>query len=133
MTIGYMNPDRFRRWFYRTSPTATVLGAILIVTVVLGFAAASGDLGIPIAIVAAAISVSASVAGQFISINQQNKREIAVKFREQRADVYARFIKIWMDQIMAGKLQQGKNQPSTQKFLSRRSRSRLCLRRTRQR
>lgn len=82
---------------------------IILITLLL-----SDMVGIPAAIITAAIPVSLSLAGSVISSDRQNRREIEAKLRERKSEVYEGFIKFWMDNLMIKenreKLQKNPNQ-----------------------
>lgn len=72
----------------------------MIVVAVLALLAFTGTVGIPAAIITAAIPVSLGLVGQFISSDRQNKRQIEADLRVRKSAVYEGFIQFWMDHLM---------------------------------
>jgi len=95
-------------------PTFVIGVGILLALGAVAILALTGIVGIPAAIIAAAIPVSLGLIGQFVSSDQQNKREIEARLRERKSKVYEDFIKFWMDHLMLDenrvKIQRNPNQ-----------------------
>ena len=80
-------------------PAVLAIGAGVVLLVILGFSV-SGRLGIPAAIVAAAIPITVGLVGQVVASDRQNRREINSKLRERKSEVYEAFIQFWMDMLV---------------------------------
>ncbi|MEA2585012.1 MAG: hypothetical protein QOF33_3097 [Thermomicrobiales bacterium] len=92
---------RIKGWFRSMSPQAFALGlAVVVVLVVLFLLVLTDTVGVPAAIITAAIPVTLGLVGQFMSSDRQNKREIEAKLRERKSEVYEGFIKFWMDTLV---------------------------------
>jgi len=76
--------------------TASVVLLVVVAIVLLLI----GSFGVPAAIVLAAVSIALGLAGQVVTAELQNRREVATKLREQKSDVYETFIKFWLDFLL---------------------------------
>ena len=99
---------------YLSPLVATLAIGTMFALVALVLLAITDTLGVPAAIITAAIPVSLGLIGQFVSSDRQHKREIEAKLRERKSEVYEGFIKFWMDTLMIKEnrenLQQNPNQ-----------------------